>query len=189
MSLFDDAAAASSALGKLQLTQPTLGQSLPQVAGAAPVAAPAPAPTSGNVTPSQAAANGFQQGMSGGGSGILGSIAKGAMQAGVSALMMSDERVKKEVEPGAKPVQRFMDKLRAHEYRYKNPEQPGAGKGKFVSPMAQELEDAGPVGKSMVEDTPDGKMVNYGRGLATMLAAQADMHQRLKQLEGKKPKE
>ena len=51
--------------------------------------------------------------------------------------------------------------------------------------MAQELEKAGPVGRAMVEDTPDGKMVHYGRGLATMLAAQADLHARLKAVENK----
>ena len=54
--------------------------------------------------------------------------------------------------------------------------------------MAQDLEKAGPVGKSMVEDTPMGKLVNYGKGFGAVLAAQAHLNQRLKALESKKKK-
>ena len=48
--------------------------------------------------------------------------------------------------------------------------------------MAQELEKS-EVGTSMVVDTPQGKMVDYGRGLGAMLSAEAMNHDRLKKLE------
>lgn len=94
---------------------------------------------------------------------------------------MSDERVKTSVEPGGKPVRSFLDALGAHEYEYKNPKH---GQGRFVSPMAQELE-ATDLGKSAVVDTPEGKAVDYGRIAAVQLAATADIHHRLKALEEK----
>lgn len=50
--------------------------------------------------------------------------------------------------------------------------------------MAQELEKSA-VGDSMVEDTPDGKMVNYGKGFGAVLAAQAHLNERLNKLEKK----
>lgn len=77
----------------------------------------------------------------------------------------------------------FLDKLTPYQYEYKNPELPGAGEGKQVSVMAQDLEKAGPVGKQMVMDTPNGKMVDYGKGFGAMLAAQADLNARLAEIE------
>jgi hypothetical protein len=77
----------------------------------------------------------------------------------------------------------FLNAIKVQEYEYKNPKH---GKGKFVSPMAQDLEKAGPVGKSMVKDTPEGKIVDYGRGFGAILAAQADLNKRLQKVEGKK---
>ena len=77
----------------------------------------------------------------------------------------------------------FLDKLQAYEYEYKDPSAPGAGEGKHVSVMAQDLEKAGPVGKSMVQNTAHGKMVDYGKGFGAMLAAQADLNRRLAEIE------
>lgn len=118
------------------------------------------------------------------GYGVLGGV-ENAAGAGLEKLA-SDERLKTDIKPGGNKVRGFLDRLRAHEYRYKDPNSTGAAPGTHVSPMAQELEKAGDVGRSMVEDTPSGKMVNYGRGFATMLAAQSDLHQRVKALEGGK---
>lgn len=94
---------------------------------------------------------------------------------------ISDKQQKK----GAKNFQpkEFLDKLQAYSYEYKNPEMPGAGEGKHVSVMAQDLEKAGPVGKQMVMDTPNGKMVDYGKGFGAILAAQADLNARLNEIE------
>ena len=52
----------------------------------------------------------------------------------------------------------------------------------FVGVMAQDLEKS-PMGASFVKDTPKGKMVDYGHGLAAILASQANIHDRLRNLE------
>ena len=48
--------------------------------------------------------------------------------------------------------------------------------------MAQDLEKTA-MGASFVKDTPDGKMVDYGHGLAAILASQANIHDRLRTIE------
>jgi hypothetical protein len=60
----------------------------------------------------------------------------------------------------------------------KNPE------GKVTSVMAQDLEKS-KLGKQMVVDGPEGKMVNYGQGMAPLFAAIAELNQRTKKLEKK----
>lgn len=107
-------------------------------------------------------------------------IAAGAA-VGSAAIASSDARGKKDVKPGDGKVKGFLDALQAHEYSYKDPARNGAGR--HVSPMAQELEHAGPVGRSMVTDTPHGKVVDYGKGLGAMLAAQASLNTRIESLE------
>ena len=52
----------------------------------------------------------------------------------------------------------------------------------FVGVMAQDLEKS-PMGASFVKDTPAGKQVDYGHGLAAILASQANIHDRLRTLE------
>jgi len=86
--------------------------------------------------------------------------------------------------------QKFLDALKPHSFEYKDKfkKNPMGGEGRFLGVMAQDLEKAGPVGKSMVEDTPMGKLVNYGKGFGAVLAAQAHLNQRLKALESKKKK-
>jgi len=51
---------------------------------------------------------------------------------------------------------------RAYSYEYKNPAAVGAGPGRYVGPMAQDLEKT-PAGASAVVDTPRGKAVDTGR--------------------------
>ncbi len=119
------------------------------------------------------AVNGQGQAMQAAGSGLA---ALGGL-----AFLASDERLKKDIEPGGKDLGAFLDALSSNKYKYKDEKH---GKGEFYSPMAQDLEKT-PVGRSMVEDTPEGKMVNYSRGLGALLAGLADTHQRVKKLEGK----
>lgn len=95
---------------------------------------------------------------------------------------LSDERLKTDIKPGRKSLHEFLENAGVHQYRYKNPNH---GEGKYVSPMAQELEKS-KIGKHMVMETPVGKMVDYGRGFGSLLAAAADMHERIKKLEGKR---
>jgi hypothetical protein len=98
----------------------------------------------------------------------------------------SDENNKKNVKTGE--AKSFLDALTPYTYKYKDAKQPGAGEGKFLGVMAQDLEKAGDVGRSMVKDTPNGKMVDYGKGFGALLATQADINKRLSELESKKKK-
>lgn len=75
-----------------------------------------------------------------------------------------------------------LDKLQAYEYEYKDPK---FGKGKQVSVMAQDMEKAGEAGRNMVTNTPEGKMIDYGKGFGAIVAAQAQLNQKLNELEKK----
>jgi Chaperone of endosialidase len=109
--------------------------------------------------------------------GIIGTIG-GAI--GGIASMFSDEREKKNIKKQAGVASELerqnaaLDRALGHKslntvknaepysYHYKDPNQPGAKAGRMVGPMAQDLEK-GPLGDSVVDDTPQGKMVNTGR--------------------------
>lgn len=95
----------------------------------------------------------------------------------------SDERAKTDVHEAARPLGELLGAAGAHDYRYKDPGKPMRGEGRFVSPMAQELERTA-IGRSMVRDTPDGKIVDYGKGLGAMLSGLGWVHRRLAALEG-----
>lgn len=106
----------------------------------------------------------------------------GGLQGLGSVLALSDERGKKDIRSGDKQVYRFLDAISAEDYAYKDP---ANGEGRFVSPMAQDLEKSD-MGNSMVEDTPEGKMVRAdGHSFGAVLAAQAHLHKRLKEIESK----
>ena len=51
--------------------------------------------------------------------------------------------------------------------------------------MAQDLERS-EAGRDLVEDTPRGKMVDYGRALPLLLASAARLNDRLDKLESKR---
>lgn len=97
---------------------------------------------------------------------------------------MSDQTAKTKIDGGEYQVQSFLDAIKAHSYEYKDAKH---GVGRFISPMAQELEKT-EVGKSAIIETPEGKMVDYGRLGGISLAALADLHQRVKRIEDKKNK-
>lgn len=105
----------------------------------------------------------------GGGGGFLGGL--------FSAL--SDEREKTKIEAADDKLSEFLDALDAHSYEYKDPKN---GRGRRISVMAQELEKS-ELGKEFVFETEGRKRVDYGKGLGTMLAAQAALHKRIKKLE------
>jgi hypothetical protein len=96
----------------------------------------------------------------------------------------SDEKVKTNVKPASKAIRSMLDSLGAHEYEYRDPSMQGAATGRHVSPMAQEIAST-TIGRSAVRRGEDGYLrVDYGRLQGAQLAALADMHQRLKKLEG-----
>lgn len=120
-------------------------------------------------------------------SGDKKAVSKGFKKIGAA---LSDEDKKKQVKKNDEKFnsKSFLDALQSYTYEYKNSEKsnPLAGEGKRLSVMAQDLEKAGPVGRSMVINTPEGKVVDYGRGFGAILAAQAELNKRLKEVEKKK---
>lgn len=102
---------------------------------------------------------------------------------GYSDKNMKNSKKSKEFNPKS-----FLDALNAKSYEYKEEfkNMPEAGEGRFLGIMAQDLEKAGPVGRSMVKETESGKMVDYGKGFGAILAAQAHLNKRLGELESKK---
>ena len=109
-----------------------------------------------------------------------GNMISGLGQAGMM-MAMSDENEKKGVVDGGKSVQSFLDAISAKQYQYKDQ---ANGSGDQVSPMAQDLEKTS-MGNQMVMDTPEGKMVDYGKGFGAILASQAHLNERLNKMEGK----
>ncbi len=112
---------------------------------------------------------------------IIGAISgkMNPMGNGQGIIASSDKNGKKEVK-NADP-KKLLDALEAKTFKYKNPEKEGSGKHMGV--MAQDLEKAGPIGKSMVFDTPEGKKVDYGKGFGAILAAQVELNKRIEALE------
>ena len=108
--------------------------------------------------------------------GAIGTIITGYATKG------SDIRMKTNISPGSGEVESFLDALNSYKYEYKDENAPGADAGMFVGVMAQDLEKTA-MGSSFVKDTPNGKMVDYGHGLAAILASQANIHDRLRNLE------
>lgn len=98
---------------------------------------------------------------------------------------ISDES-QKELSSDAK-IKEYLDNLHPYDYNYKEPDLPGRGHGRYVSPMAQEFEKS-ELGKTAVQQTSQGKMVDYGKLLGTMAAADAYLNERLNKIEGKKGK-
>jgi hypothetical protein len=119
------------------------------------------------------------------GQGIMKMFGSGG--GGATAMAASDEKSKTKKGAGGDNVKSFLDAINANSYEYKEEfkDKGLGGEGTFVSPMAQELEKT-ELGKSMVIDTPEGKVVDYGKGFGAMLASQAMLNDRLKKLEGKR---
>lgn len=99
---------------------------------------------------------------------------------GITAAALSDENEKEDIKDF--DASQFLDSLTPHKYHYKNK---ANGEGSHAGVMAQDLEKT-PEGSAMVEDTPEGKIVDYGKGFGTLAAAMGDLHDRLKKLEGGK---
>lgn len=98
--------------------------------------------------------------------------------------MVSDERQKAAVQRMPSASEQMLDGLQPYAFNYK----PGAGEDpgqRRFGIMAQDLEKS-PMGASIVTDTPTGKMVDNKHATGVLLAASADMNDRLKALEGRK---
>jgi hypothetical protein len=101
---------------------------------------------------------------------------------GTWAAMGSDIRMKKDISQGDTEVEGFLDALNAYQYKYRNPNTPNADAGVFIGISAQDMEKS-KMGRNFVNDTPNGKMIDMNQGLAAILAGQANLNQRLRNLE------
>jgi len=125
---------------------------------------------------------------------LLMGVARGAPLAGLSqspfqqmgagGALLSDEDMKKMEEEQSQSIAKFLDTLQSYQFEYKNPKH---GKGKKYGVMTQDLEKS-KVGKAMVKDTDQGKMIDIGQGVGITLAALSFIHDRLKKLEGNNAK-
>jgi len=113
--------------------------------------------------------------------GLFGGL-MGAAGLGLGAYTaFSDESVKENIKPESGEIEELYKHIRPETYQYKNKEM---GEGKHLSPMAQDLEKS-EIGKSMVIDTPEGKVVDYGKAAGAIMSMQKALDNRLKKLEAR----
>lgn len=96
------------------------------------------------------------------------------------AALMSDRRAKKDITDARPDADRFLKKLHAKAWTYKDRSN---GEGRHVGVMAQDLEQT--VGKRAVIDTPRGKMVDYNQLAPVLTAALGRLGERVEGLEKK----
>lgn len=96
----------------------------------------------------------------------------------------SDERQKTNIRDEADPFLDALARGRAS-YEYKSPElEPNPGKGgRSLGVMAQELERVPELGAQLVDDTPQGKMVNVKSLVSALAAGEGTLHDRYGDIE------
>jgi hypothetical protein len=118
--------------------------------------------------------------MVGGGASGIASIAAAA----------SDENQKQNKmessDNSSKVISEFMDALKSYTYEYKKgAKQPGDKpnpEGEVSGVMAQDLEKS-KLGKQMVTNTKNGKVVDFAQGMAPLFSAIAELNKKVKKLE------
>ncbi len=105
--------------------------------------------------------------MAGGMAGVAGSV-------GAGLLAKSDERAK-DIEPGAPDLDAFMESLRPIAFDYKSGGTgAGEGPGRHVGVRAQDVEKT-PEGRTMVKNTPQGKMLDMAKAFGLILGSLAEL--------------
>jgi hypothetical protein len=109
----------------------------------------------------------------------------------IAAAAMSDKRAKKNIRNGGSDVDEMLDALKATSYEYRDGVDKRytgeLGDGRRIAGfLAQDLEKS-KAGKAIVSTNAEGaKVVNVAGGMFAALAASARLHERVKELEGKK---
>lgn len=114
---------------------------------------------------------------------MVGGLLGTAGTVGAGLLSKSDER-SKNIEDKAPDMDAFLASLKPLAFKYKDPGSAGAAPGENVGVVAQDVEKT-PTGRTMVKDTPDGKMLDMQKGFGVILAALASLHDKYDQLEQK----
>lgn len=91
----------------------------------------------------------------------------------------SDERLKKNITKFN--TDDFLNHITGYKYNYKS--DANLGHDNHSGPMAQDFEKSAE-GKQLVQNTPMGKKVNYSKAGGHIFSALADIHKRVKSLEG-----
>ena len=115
-----------------------------------------------------------------------GAQAMGPSPAAAGSDVSMKENINQSEKSGSEMIKEFMDALQSYTYNYKDKENNGMKnpEGKVTSVMAQDLEKT-QLGKQMVHDAPEGKIVDYGQGMAPLFAAIAELDKRTKKMEKK----
>ena len=101
------------------------------------------------------------------------SIATGAGSLGSAAITKSDRRAKKDIAPEpSEKIRAFLDAIRPDSFKYKGEDESAPD---HHGVMAQDLEKS-EIGRSLVRDTPGGKMVDVGQAAMAALAAVAHIY-------------
>lgn len=140
-----------------------------------------------NLSGFNAAAQARQRMAAGVGTGMtaLGSTADMSSITKGLGTIFSDKNLKENIKSEKGISKEFLNNLKPYSYNYKNEQH---GVGRKVGIMAQDLEKAGAAGKSIVVDTPEGKMIDTTQGFGVVVAAMADFNERMKKLENIKSK-
>lgn len=109
------------------------------------------------------------------------------ISSGLAAFAGSDKEMKKEIKSAEKSTEDFLNKLSAKSYKYKDTSKPGTFEGDNYGIMAQDLEKS-EMGKSLVVDTEEGKMVDTKKGFGAVLASMSELNKRIAALEKRKKK-
>jgi hypothetical protein len=109
-------------------------------------------------------------------------IGAGGSVAGGLVSKLSDED-EKDISAEEPDLDAFMESLKPMIYKYKHPEAPGAAPGVEVGVMAQDVEKT-PVGRTMVKETPGGKMLDGEKGFGVILAALAALNEKIDKMSG-----
>ena len=104
----------------------------------------------------------------------------GAVGTGLGAYAaLSDKNLKTDIKPANDKLEALMKAAAGSEFSYKDPEKFGAAKR--IGPMAQNLEKS-ELGRDMVLDTPEGKMVDYNQP-STFMAMASLLNEKIDTLE------
>jgi hypothetical protein len=100
----------------------------------------------------------------------------------IAAGALSDVNAKEDFSDPAPAIEEFLESAAPGEYSYK-PEFAFAGEGRQVSPMAQGLERS-QIGRQMVQETPIGKVVDYGKSFGAVLCSLSYLNKKLNSIMG-----
>jgi len=110
----------------------------------------------------------------------------GSSGGGMAAMGGSDENIKKNVKNvSSKDLEDFAEKLNAKKFNYKQPNGELYQNGEVTGIMAQDLEKS-KIGKTMVVESDEGKMVDFKRAVPVTMAAISDIMKRIKKIEKSK---